>query len=175
MILWIIGLSGAGKTTLATEVVRLARREASNVAMLDGDVAREVWGDALGYSMADRQRNAERLCRLGKFLEGQNIHVVCAVLSLFEESRRWNRANLNDYYEVFVRAPLSTLIERDSKGLYTRALRGEISLPGINMDFPEPSSPDEKIDNNGDCEQLLAQAPRLASLLLTLRKKGESS
>ncbi|WP_461209863.1 adenylyl-sulfate kinase [Desulfocurvus sp. DL9XJH121] len=164
MIIWIIGLSGAGKTTLAQETVALARRRLANVALVDGDVLREVWGGDLGHTMEDRKRNADRLCRLCRYLESQGIHAVCAVLSLFEESRVWNRDNLGQYYEVYVRTPLNELKARDPKGLYARALAGEIDLPGVSLPFAEPENSDLVIENTADRAALLAHASRLAVL-----------
>ena len=109
MVIWIIGLSGAGKSTLALEVANRARHSISNVVLLDGDMVREVWGSDLGHDLKDRKKNAERLCRLCKLLDSQGIHVVCAVLSLFEESREWNREHLSDYFEVYIKASLKDL------------------------------------------------------------------
>jgi adenylylsulfate kinase len=164
MILWLIGLSGVGKTTLADEVVRLARQRLDNIVTLDGDVLREVWGNDLGHTLADRRTNADRLCRLGAFLESQNVHAVCAILSLFEESRAWNREHLKNYYEVYIKTPIGDLARRDVKGLYARAQKNEIELPGVNMAFPEPERPSEIIVNSGALGNFLGHAPRLASL-----------
>jgi adenylylsulfate kinase len=165
MVIWIIGLSGAGKTTLAQETVRLMRRQMDNVVLLDGDAVRSMLGDDLGHTLADRKKNADRLCRMGRFLDAQNIHVVCAVLSVFEQSRRWNRQNIENYYEVYIDAPLDMLEQRDPKGLYARARRGEIAdFPGVSMEFPVPRHPDLVISNNGTLEGLLCHAPALAAL-----------
>ena len=162
MVVWITGLSGAGKSTLAQEVVNLVRQRIPNVALLDGDLVREALGNDLGYTIQDRKKNADRLCGLGKFLDDQGIHVVCAVLSLFPESREWNRQYLRNYYEVYVKTPLDSLMRRDGKRLYKRALAGEIELPGVNMDFSEPECPDLVIANKGSLENLLGYAPELA-------------
>ncbi|WP_243544281.1 adenylyl-sulfate kinase [Pseudodesulfovibrio tunisiensis] len=166
MVVWIIGLSGAGKTTLAEETVRLMRKAGKKVALLDGDAVREVFGNDLGHSLADRRRNAERLCRLGAFLEGQGINVVCAILSVFRESRAWNREHLERYHEVFIDTPMSDLMNRDPKGLYRKALAGEIrDFPGVDLEFPVPDSPDLVIRNAGSVQALLDHAPALASLV----------
>jgi adenylylsulfate kinase len=158
-------LSGSGKTTLAAEVVRLMRQAGRTVALLDGDAVREVFGNDLGHSMEDRRRNADRLCQLSRFLPDQGINVVCAVLSIFEESREWNRANIGHYHEVFIDTPMEDLLARDPKGLYARALRGEIGdFPGVSLPFPVPRRPDLIITNNGDVAGLLAHAPALAEL-----------
>ncbi|BFR50082.1 adenylyl-sulfate kinase [Nitratidesulfovibrio sp. HK-II] len=164
MVLWIIGLSGAGKSTLATAVAEEVRRRMPNVALVDGDVLREVWGNDLGHTMEDRRKNADRLCRLCRFLDRQGIHVVAAILSLFEQSREWNRENLRDYREVYIKCPLPDLVRRDPKGLYAKGARGEIDLPGLTLPFAEPARPDLVIDNSSGLEALLAHAKTLASL-----------
>jgi adenylylsulfate kinase-like enzyme len=139
MVVWIIGLSGAGKTTLATEVVRQLRTKVPNVVLIDGDTVREMFGNDLGHSIEGRRRNADRICRLCKLLDSQGIHVICAILSLFPESREWNRQNLPDYYEVYIDTPIDDLKKRDSKGLYGRFARGEIrEVAGMDIEFPVP-------------------------------------
>ncbi|MDD2892316.1 MAG: adenylyl-sulfate kinase [Halothiobacillaceae bacterium] len=159
MVVWIIGLSGAGKTTLANEVVAQVRQIRRNVVLLDGDVVREMFGNDLGHSMEDRRINAQRICQLGKFLENQGIDVVCAILSLFPENREWNRQNLKKYYEVFIDAPLVDLVQRDPKGLYGRYNKGEIrNVAGLDIEFPRPENADLTIHNIGAKEDLLAYA-----------------
>lgn len=167
MVIWIIGLSGAGKTTLARETVRIARNGGTCVALLDGDELREVWGDDLGHDMIDRRRNADRICRLCALLDRQGMHVVCAVLSLFEESRDWNRSTYSAYHEVFVDTPLSDLRGRDPKKLYARHASGDIrGLPGIDLPFRPPAHPDLVIANTGSLDGLLSHAEPLAGLLV---------
>ena len=163
MVVWVIGLSGAGKSTLAREVVNLVRQRLPNVVLLDGDIVREALGNDLGHTIQERKKNADRLCGLGKLLDDQGIHVVCAVLSLFPESRDWNRKHLKSYYEVFIDAPVDSLVQRDAKGLYKKALADEIELPGVNIPFPEPERPDLVIANAGSLDGLLGYAPRIAA------------
>jgi adenylylsulfate kinase len=163
MVVWMIGLSGAGKTTLAREVVARVKRMAPNVVLIDGDAVREMWGDDLGHGLDGRRRNAERIARLCKFLDDQDLHVVCAILSLFPESRDWNRHNLKRYYEVFIDTPKDALIERDGKGLYARFLKGEIrDVAGMDLPFPPPENPDLVIRNDGTLEGLLGHADAIA-------------
>jgi adenylylsulfate kinase len=167
MVVWIIGLSGTGKSTLAEETVRLVRDKLPNVALVDGDVIRSVFGDDLGHTLEDRRRNAERICRLCQFFETQGIHVVCAILSLFPETRQWNRQQLRSYYEVFVDTPIEELIARDSKGLYSRFQRGEIrDVAGMDLEFPAPDTADLVIANTGSRDELLAYAQPIAETIL---------
>jgi adenylylsulfate kinase len=159
-------LSGSGKTTLANRVEQLVKERAPNLVSLDGDAVREAFGNDLGYEMEDRKKNAVRLSRLGRLLERQGIHVVAAVASSFEETRRWNRDNLASYYEVVIQCPRDELVRRDPKGLYARALRGEIGLVGVNQPYEEPKDPDMVVVNDGDMDQFLRHADTLAAMIL---------
>jgi adenylyl-sulfate kinase len=170
MVIWLIGLSGAGKSTLANEIVAGVNRESNRTILLDGDVIRDIFGNDLGYSMEDRLKNAQRICQLGKFLDSQDLHVVTAILSLFPESREWNRNNIENYYEVFIDTPIENLIERDSKGLYAKFNRGEISeVAGMDIDFPKPTKADLVINNSRSEEELLSYAKPIIEKLLTLK------
>jgi len=151
MVLWLIGMSGAGKTVVGREVVQELRKTHDNVIFLDGDVFRSILGDDIGHTIEDRKKNADRFCRMCKFLDSQGIHVVCAILSIFHESQQWNREHLSDYFEVYLRVSFDELLRRDSKGLYGKARKGEIdNVVGVDIDFPEPVRPDLVIDNEGD-------------------------
>lgn len=163
MVIWIIGLSGAGKTTLANEVVAHVRRLQRNVVLIDGDMVREVFGNDLGHTMEDRRTNAKRICQLGKFLDDQGFDVVCAILSLFPESRSWNREYLKSYYEVFIDTPLQDLVKRDSKGIYRRFNSGEISdVAGMDIEFIPPINADLTIHNIESRDALLGFAKSIA-------------
>ena len=112
------------------------------IVSLDGDILRELWGNDLGHDLESRRKNAQRICRLCQFLDQQGLNLVCAVLSIFPESREWCRQNLSSYYEVFIDAPLNQVMERDVKGIYARYKRGEvIDVAGLDLDFPTPKTP----------------------------------
>ncbi|MGB0670889.1 MAG: adenylyl-sulfate kinase [Rhodospirillales bacterium] len=143
MVIWIIGLSAAGKSTVAREVVRLLGESHIPSVLLDGDLLRDVWGQSLGYDLDSRRENADRTCRLGRMLEQQGICVVTAILSLFPESRLWNRQNLNRYFEVYLDVPMEELKRRDPKGLYAKAERGEMDqVVGLDLTWQPPEAPD---------------------------------
>ena len=167
MVVWIIGLSGSGKSSLANEVVARVNEVNSNTILLDGDFVREMFGNDLGYSIADRKRNALRICQLGKFLSEQGLNVVTAILSLFPESRQWNRDNLKNYYEVFIDCPLEDLITRDSKGIYSKFKAGEITeVAGMDIHFEKPLSPDLIINNVYSKQALLSFAEPILEKML---------
>ena len=151
MVIWIIGLSGTGKTTLASQVVERIRRSGGKVVLLDGDLIRTLFGNDVDHTVEGRRRNAERLSVLSKFLADQGIHVVAAVLSIFPEWRRWNRENIPGYTEVYLKASMQTLLRRDIKNLYAKAMRGELpNVVGVDIPFPEPENPDLVIENDID-------------------------
>jgi cytidine diphosphoramidate kinase len=155
MVIWLIGLSGVGKTAIGREVYNLLKIKRPNVLFFDGDIMRAIMGGDLGHTLEDRLHNAQRICRFGKYLDSQGIDVVCGILSIFPETQQWNRDNIHHYFEVYIRTPMEMLIQRDSKGLYRRAIDGEIkNVVGIDMEFPEPPQPDLIIDNDTVMESL---------------------
>jgi cytidine diphosphoramidate kinase len=147
MVIWLIGMSAAGKTTLARRLYARLKPRAPNLVMLDGDDFREIFGHDLDHTVDGRRRNAERISRTCRFLDGQGIHVIAAVLSIFPEWQQWNRDNFNDYFEIFLDLPLETLKTRDPKELYAGAEAGRIAdVVGIDIPFPRPARPDLVID-----------------------------
>lgn len=143
-VVWITGLPGAGKTTVAGEVYRLLKTVSPAVVRVDGDVFRELMGHDLGYGMADRLENARRLTRLCGFLAGQGLDVVCATVSLFREIHVWNRAHLPRYFEVYLRVTAETLEARDQKKLVSSGSQ----VVGVDQPFDEPADAHMVIDND---------------------------
>jgi cytidine diphosphoramidate kinase len=165
MVIWIIGLSGVGKTTLSQLVDDRLKPELPNLVRLDGDVIRAVFGNDVDHTIQGRRRNAERLSQLSRFLADQRIHVIAAVLSIFPDWQAWNRANIADYAEVYMKASMETLLRRETKGLYARARRGEITnVVGVDIPFPEPTSPELVLDNELDQKDLTEMADRVLRL-----------
>ena len=149
MVVWIIGLSGAGKTTIAEKVVEEIRKKNDNVVLLDGDVLREVFGGDADHTLKGREINAKRLSYLSKFLADQKINAVAAVLSIFPKWQRWNRENITDYCQVYLKVPFDVLTKREVKGLYAGALEGSIkNVVGVDINFPEPVDNDVVLDNS---------------------------
>lgn len=141
MVIWLVGLSGAGKTTIGKSLAALLKKESKNTVFLDGDIIRHIIGDNLGHSLDERKLNGWRICRLCEHLDKEGLNVVCAVVSLFSEQRIWNRENYSTYFEVYVKAPLAELYKRDSKAIYSKYSENKISnVAGLDIPFEEPTA-----------------------------------
>lgn len=161
-VVWITGLAGAGKTTVAEMVSAELRRAHANVIVLDGDGVREACGNDLGHSPDERLKNAQRLCRLARYLNRQGHIVVCATMSLFPEIWELNRRTLPNYLEVYLRVTMATLAARDKKGLYSAPAREtSVHVVGRDLDFIEPATADLVLDNDA-ADALAANAARVA-------------
>ena len=140
-------MSGSGKSTIGHALYEQIKTKHLNTIYLDGDEFREVFANDVDHTVAGRQRNAERISRLCRVLDRQDIHVVAAVLSIFPEWRNWNRKEFDRYFEVYLDIPLDTLRARDVKGLYAKADTGEMKdVVGYDIPFPPPPSPDLILD-----------------------------
>lgn len=159
MLIWIIGLSGSGKTTLANAVATSIKKTHTNLVLLDGDDVRSVFQNDLGYSIDDRKVNATRLCNLGKFLSEQGLIVITPILSIFPDSRTWNRKEVKSYFEVYIDTPIEQLLARDTKGLYGAFIRGEMqNVVGMDIEFIPPANPNLVIRNDKSLDYLLSYA-----------------
>lgn len=137
MILWLIGISGAGKTTIGEIVVGRLREQDRAVAFIDGDTIREVWSDDLGHSMEQRRKNHTRLSKLCGVLDQDGFDVVVSALSIFPDLRMWNKTTYRDYVEIVLDVPVKEASLRDPKGIYAGRRRGDAKdVVGIDIDFP---------------------------------------
>ncbi|WP_029540993.1 adenylyl-sulfate kinase [Selenomonas sp. AB3002] len=147
---WITGLSGAGKTTVGKILYERIRAKKPNVFFLDSDAGRIVFNDKCGYSREERLDGAYRNARVCKMIADQGIDVICSTISMFDEVRDWNRANIENYKEIYLEVPMEVLIKRDQKGLYTKVQNGECKdVAGMDMKLAFPKAPDIKVVNDG--------------------------
>ena len=141
--IWFTGLSGAGKSTLADAVAADLRARGMKVEVLDGDVVRTHLSKGLGFSKEDRDTNIRRIGWVCQVLSRNGVVAVAAAISPYREIRDEVRGNIKDFVEVYVDAPLETLIERDVKGLYRKALSGEIkNFTGVSDPYEAPHKPE---------------------------------
>lgn len=150
MVIWLIGMSGAGKTTIGREVYALIKPSLPNTVFVDGDEVREIFrhDSEDAYTVAGRRLNSERVSALCRWLDRQGINVVCSMLSIFEDHRQANRAAFSSYFEVYVDATLDELKTRDYKDLYRAAQAGHrCNVVGVDIPFLPPTSPDLVIRN----------------------------
>jgi len=149
---WITGLSGAGKTTVGQALFAALKSLAHPVVFLDGDQLRDVLGN-YGYEPKQRLVLSQRYSRLCKLISEQGIDVVIATISMFHETRAWNRNNIDHYLEIYLKVPLEILRKRDSKSVYSNSAEGELGdVVGLSNTFEEPLSPDLVVENYGDIQ-----------------------
>ena len=145
VVLWLTGLSGAGKTTLARMVADEFRRRSQPVEVLDGEVIRKSLSKGLGFSREDRDTNIRRIGFVSNLLSRNGVNVIVAAISPYQSVRDEVRAVHESarFIEIFVDCPIEVLIQRDTQGLYRRALSGEISnLTGISDPYEPPPRPE---------------------------------
>ncbi|HHR85255.1 MAG TPA: adenylyl-sulfate kinase [Candidatus Acetothermia bacterium] len=164
-VIWFTGLSGSGKTTLAKEVERLLRaRGLRYVQRLDGDVVRQDLTRDLGFSKEDRDENIHRVTFVAELLSKNGVATTCAFISPYRAARQTARRRCHNFVEVYVQCPLDVLIQRDPKGLYKKALAGEIKgFTGIDDPYETPEHPEIVVHT--DQETIEESTLRLLALL----------
>lgn len=148
MVIWITGLAGSGKTTIAKKLYKILKNKYPQTVLLDGDNFREIVG-SIGYTNEERLRGAYIFHNLCKYLDNEGLIVVCSVMVLFKEIQRLNRENFSKYIEIFLDVDMDTLIKRDKKSLYSKALKGETkNVVGIDLPWDKPENPEIILKNN---------------------------
>jgi adenylyl-sulfate kinase len=153
--LWFTGLSGAGKTTLTEALVPHLRARGVKVEVLDGDEVRTNLSKGLGFSKEDRDTNIRRIGYVARLLARNGVGVIAAAISPYREIRDEVRASVEgdgaSFVEVFVKASLETLVARDVKGLYKKALAGEIKqFTGVSDPYEEPLNPEILVSSDNE-------------------------
>lgn len=148
-VIWMTGLSGAGKSTISDALVPRLKQLGKRVEVLDGDVVRTHLSKGLGFSREDRDTNIARIAFVAHLLARNGVFVIVAAISPFRQARDDARKTIGEFIEVHVAPPLETCIERDVKGLYKKAIAGEIpQFTGISDPYEEPLTPEVKIDTS---------------------------
>mgnify|MGYP001104580731 CR=1 FL=1 len=156
------GLAGAGKTTIGGLFYRRLREQERNVFLADGDQTRSIFGRS-GYSTEARRDAARRGFRLWRELAEQGIDVVVCSIAMYDEIRSWNRENIENYKEIYIKVTRDTLYRRDQKQLYSS---GRKEVVGVDLPYDEPKNADVVVENDGQetPEEIVARLQRLFGL-----------
>ena len=179
-VIWFTGLSAAGKTTVGSLVARELEERGNVVEVLDGDVIRTHLSHGLGYSKEDRDTNVARIGWVAARIARAGGTVVVSAISPYEEARQRARALVEEnapFVEIHVATPLEVCAERDPKGLYAKALAGEIEhFTGVSDPYEEPSNPELRLHTEGrePAESAAAVVARLEELELVTAREAVS-
>jgi len=166
--LWFTGLSGAGKTTIAVALAEELLRRGLKVERLDGDIVRQSLTRDLGFTKEDRDKNIERITFVAKLLSRNGVAVLASFISPYRAVRQMVREETSNFIEVFVEVPLEEAIERDVKGMYKKALAGEIkNFSGISDPYDDPLTPEIRVPTHQETVQESVQR-----ILTYLEEKG---
>ena len=161
VVVWLTGLPGSGKTTVARIVADELRRMGLKVELLDGDEVRRWLSPEAGFTREDRRRHLRRVAHVARLLARNGVYVLCSFVSPYREVRREIREIVEwdaPFVEVYVKCSLEECIRRDPKGLYKKALRGEIShFTGISDPYEPPEDPEVVVDTEHDTPQACAK------------------
>ena len=148
-VIWLTGISGAGKSTIASALEAALRADGRHAYVLDGDNLRRGLTKDLGFSNVDRVENIRRTAEVARLMVDAGLIVIVALISPFRADRRLARNLFDDgqFHEIFVATPLAVAEQRDPKGLYKKARRGELkNFTAIDSPYEEPENPDLRID-----------------------------
>lgn len=174
VVVWLTGLSGAGKSTIADALAPELRAAGRKVESLDGDVVRTHLSKGLGFSREDRDTNIARIAFVAHLLSRNGVVVLVSAISPYRETREAARRTIGDFVEVHVAPPLEECIRRDTKGLYRKALAGEIpQFTGISDPYEPPAAAEVTIDTS--TLDLRASVLRVKSKLVELGYLEESA
>ena len=157
--LWFTGLSGSGKTTITTHLVKELRGRGSQLEVLDGDIVRENLSKGLGFSKEDRDTNIRRIAFVANLLSRNGVPVITAAISPYRELRNEARELMDGrFVEVYAKAPLEVCEERDVKGLYAKARSGEIKeFTGVSDPYEPPEEPELVLETEHQSPEESAQ------------------
>ena len=162
MCLWMTGLSGAGKSTLANALEQELNKMGKHTYILDGDNLRHGLNSDLGFSEADRNENVRRAAEAAKLMVDAGIIVIVGLISPYKQERDWARSLFKDnqFKEIYISTSLQECEQRDVKGLYQKARRGEVKdFTGIDSPYEPPENPEVIIDTQNksvrDCVQFI--------------------
>jgi len=155
---WFTGIPCSGKTTIADRVADILREKGYKVERLDGDIVRKGLTSDLGFSKEDRDENIKRVTFVAKLLTRNGVAVLATFVSPYRERRAKTRQEIGGFVEVYTRCPVEVCMERDVKGMYEKALAGEIkNFTGVDDPYEEPENPELILDTDKESIDECAQ------------------
>jgi adenylylsulfate kinase len=152
--IWFTGLSGAGKTELSKRIEKILLERGLKVEVLDGDVVRTNLSKGLGFSKEDRDINIKRIGFVCQLLTRNDVVAIAAAISPYREIRDFNRNLIGRFVEVYAKCSIEELTRRDPKGLYIKAIKGEIkNFTGVSDPYEEPLKPEIVVDTEKETEE----------------------
>ena len=168
VLIWFTGVAASGKTTVARALEKTMRDRGLKVENLDADEVRANLSPDLGYTPRDRDFNTKRLAYMGKVLARNNVSAIVAAVSPLRQYRDRARGMVDQFVEVYVKCPLDVCKQRDPKGLYKRADRGEINdIAGVHQPYEEPEKPEVVLETDKESVE-----DAVKKLLLTMETLG---
>ena len=151
MVIWLTGLPCSGKTTLAKEIEKYFKENNLSIQILDGDVVRKTISSDLGFSKEDRDKNIERMSYIAQMLSDNGVNVVLAFVSPYQKMRDFCRSLCENYIEVYIECDINKCKERDVKGMYKKAISGEIKdFTGVQDPFEIPKNPEVIVNTENE-------------------------
>ena len=142
MLIWITGLSGAGKTTIANQLIKKYKRKIPNLVSIDGDIVRDLFQNDLGFTKSERIIQIKRIQRLSLMLYKQNLFIIVSALYSNSALLNWNKKNFPKYFEIYLKTTVKYVSKRDVKGIYTKKKdTGNRNIVGVDIPWISPKKP----------------------------------
>ncbi len=161
MIVWFKGISGVGKSTLGNYFYKIKKKKIKNLIHLDGDKFRELFKNDLGYTLKDRNINAERICSFVKFLQSQKINVIVSANLTSKKYQMLTKKIYHNYLSIYIESKFFNLRKRDKKKIY----RNKKNIVGLNIKFDKPKNSDLYIVNDGSKKKFLKNIKSIEKLI----------
>ena len=150
-VIWLTGLPGSGKTTIAQKLLKELKQRNLKVELFDGDEVRRNLSKGLGFSKEDRDTHNKRIIYVCELLTRNSVNTIVSLISPYRSTRAYARQNLPKFVETYLKCSIEECIRRDPKGLYKKALAGEITnMTGIQAPYEEPQNPELTLDTEND-------------------------
>ncbi len=161
MIIWFKGISGVGKSTLGECFYKVKKKKIKNLIHVDGDSFRKLFKNDLGYSLKDRNKNAQRICTFVKFLQSQKINVIVSANLTSKKYQILAKKNYQNYLSIYIESKLSNLKSRDKKNIY----KNKKNIVGLNIKFDKPENSDLYITNDSTKKKFLKNIKLIERLI----------